>query len=313
MNSIFKIIYIFLLCVSYSNTTFTSFFKTNISNKYINQTKLIVFGDIGYYNERLYKMINISKSIMNNNDKIILLGDNFYYDGVEDIYDPLWNTYEYFFKNISKNNIYSVIGNHDYHKNPRSQINNIYWNTPSFYYKLELDNSADLFFIDTVQLYKEHCNITTSKIERVHNKDINIIENEQIEWLNWELMKSYHKKKIIFGHYPIVSNGFYEKLMDPFYNVLLPILIRYNVSAYVSGHEHNIQYVNKKIEYYNLNQFIIGSSSENRVNEYRNTNISHNDMFDNNSNYILIIYLNNDKIVFDFMNENKTITYKYTI
>ena len=155
------------------------------------------------------------------------------------------------------------------------------------------------------------CVFFTSKIENVHNKYINDVEKEQIEWLDCELLKSKDKKKIIFGHYPIISNGLYEKTLEPFFELLFPILKKHNINAYISGHEHNIQYIKKEIDYFNLHQFIIGSTSKNRIHEHKN--IYHNDMYDNQDNYIMVIYKKNNKLYFDFINGNKVIKYSYTI
>ena len=146
--------------------------KTQNSNQHNFNEQLIVLGDIGEYNNTLKQIVNISKSILKNNDKIILLGDNFYPDGVNSINDKLWNDYKIIFNDISKNKIHAVLGNHDYHQNPLCQVNNNYWNTPHFYYKLSLNNNTDLFFIDTVQLYPGHCFISKNMIENVHNKPI---------------------------------------------------------------------------------------------------------------------------------------------
>ena len=310
MNKIIQVSVVFFFVAVVTNSFF--FFrssKSSLINKYKNKDKLIVFGDIGYYNNTLRKLIQVGKSFMNNNDKMILMGDNFYDNGVSGIDDDLWSVYKIFFKDIPSTNIYSIMGNHDYHKNPKCQINNNYWSTPNFYYKLNFDN-VDLFFIDTVQLYPGHCNITTSRIEHIHNKNINTIEHNQLTWLDNELSTS-KKKKIVFGHYPIISNGVYNDKLEPIYDVLLPIFKKNNVDAYISGHEHNIQYINKQFDYFNLKQFIIGSSAENRIYEYKY--LYHYDMYDNIDNYIMIIYNENNRICVDFVNGKYQLKYKYIL
>lgn len=310
MNKIIQTSVLFFFVAVVTNSYF--FFKnskSNIINNYIDKSKLIVFGDIGYYNHNLKKLIDTSKSFINQNDKIILMGDNFYDNGVESLHDNQWKTFSKFFSDVNKRNIYTIMGNHDYHTNPKSQINNHYWNTPSFYYKLKFNN-LDLFFIDTVQLYREHCRISTQIIENIHNKDIFILQNTQLNWLDYELSKSKNRK-LVFGHYPIISNGFYKFKLQPIYDLLFPILKQHNVDAYISGHEHNVQYLKKNIEYYKLNQLIIGSSAENREDEYKY--IFHNDMFDNKDNYMMIIYEENNKIFVEYINNKYQIKYKYII
>ena len=281
------------------------------SNKLIFNEQLIVLGDIGYFNNTLRQIVNIGKSTIKNNDKIILLGDNFYPDGVSSINDKLWNDYKNIFNDISKNKIHAVLGNHDYHQNPLCQINNNYWDTPNSYYKLKFNNNTDLFFIDTVQLYPGHCYINKNIIENAHNKPVSQLINKQLEWLNNELSKSNNRNKIVFGHYPIISNGAYKDQMQPLYKLLYPIFKKHNIKAYISGHDHNIQYIKRVDEGYIFNQFIIGSSAENRENS--NRLFCFIDMYNDNDNFLLQIGQLNNKYIFNFINKNNTIKYSYTI
>ena len=57
---------------------------------------------------------------------------------------------------------------------------------------------------------------------------------------------------------------------------------KYKVDIYISGHEHNIQYIERKISNdYTFHQFIIENSSENRVNNLK----FHIHMFYNKDNF----------------------------
>ena len=241
---------------------------------------------------------------------MILLGDNFYPNGVTSINDKLWSNYKKVFNDISKNRIHAVLGNHDYHQNPLCQVNNNYWNTPNFYYKLRFNNNTDLFFIDTVQLYPGHCFISKNMIEKIHNKPVKILINEQLQWLDYELSIS-NKNKIVFGHYPIISNGAYHNHMKPLYKLLYPIFKKHNVKAYVSGHDHNIQYMKRQDNDYTFNQFIIGSSAENRINTSRL--FCFIDMYNDKDNFLLQIGQRNNKYIFNFINKNNDIEYSYSI
>ena len=271
---------------------------------------LFVLGDIGMYNNNLIKIVNIINQRINKQNKIILLGDNFYPNGVDNIYDKSWIYFRNVFNNIPRENIYSIVGNHDYHKNPKAQINNNYWSTPNLYYKLNFKN-IDLFFLDTVQLFPGHCGIHTNLIENVNQENIDTLIFKQLKWLQDELEKSNNRKKIVFGHYPIISNGAYSNEMTNLYNLLFPIFKKYNVLAYISGHEHNIQYIQRRIDNYTFNQFIVGSSSENRLNEYKK--FCFYDMFNNKDNFFIQISDNNSNIIVDFINKNNKTMYTYKI
>lgn len=278
----------------------------------MNLIKLFILGDIGFLNNILKNSVNTCKLRMSNNDKIILLGDNFYYYGVDNLNDPLWSKYLSIFEDIPKENIHSILGNHDYHKNIHCQINNKYWDTPNFYYKLNFNNFTDLFFIDTVPLNSNHASITDEIIENAHKNEIKYLVNKQLKWLDKELGKSNNKKKIIFGHYPIITNGYYFNKLEPLYNLLYPIFKKHNVDGYISGHEHNIQFLTRNNDDYILNQFICGSSSEYRTEEYCFTD--HNDMFDNSDSYIIELSNNNlNQISIKFIDSNNDVKYSYII
>lgn len=279
----------------------------------MNFFKLLIFGDIGFYSNNLNMLSNICYRTMNIDDKFIFLGDNFYENGVYDENDPMWNILHETFCYVNPINMHAILGNHDYHSNPRCQINSVRWNTPHFYYKKEYTESTDLFFIDTVQLFPEHCNIGFRKVKRA-NKNSNIFKiiNDQLSWLDSELEKSSIKNKIVFGHYPIITNGYYYGHMDILYNILFPLFKKHNVTAYVSGHEHNIQHIRVIEDNYTLNQFIVGSSSENRLNEFMN--YYHTSFYDNTNNYLLeISEIENCNLLFNFKNKNEIIDYSIII
>lgn len=71
-------------------------------------------------------------------------------------------------------------------------------------------------------------------------------------------MKKFFRADFLFvsGHYPIYStceHGPFECLI----NKLDPLLRHYNVNAYFSGHDHNLQvkFLNKQIMLSNLSVF----------------------------------------------------------
>lgn len=273
---------------------------------------LYILGDIGFYGNILQSITSHIKNVFTPIDKIVLLGDNFYLTGVSSIHDLQWINYEFFFKDFGFKNIYGIMGNHDYYQNPLSQINSNYFNNNELYFKRSFTSDTDLFFIDTVQLFKNHCNITSMDMLRIHNKSFNELEEIQLEWLDNELKKSNVKNKIVFGHYPIMSNGVYAHDLLPLQKKLLPIFKKHNVKVYVSGHEHNIQYIERQIDEYKFNQFIIGCSSHIRPDEYKRKNII--DMYYNNDNFYLKIIEDEKKnLLFEFYNKNNVIKYSYLI
>ena len=88
----------------------------------------------------------------------------------------------------------------------------------------------------------------------------------------------------------------------------MPIFEKYKVDAYISGHEHNIQYIKRNIsKEYTFHQFIVGSSSETRIDGFKNP--FHNNMFDNRENFFLEIKEIGKEIHFKFINIMNEVKY----
>ena len=277
--------------------------------------KLFIFGDIGNYGKELYTLVNITKNRSCEQHKVIILGDNFYPLGVLNIEDQQWKRYQLFFNDFDKNHIHSILGNHDYMKNPICQIQNNFWNVPDLFYKINLTDEVDLYFLDTVQLYPGHCGITRELLENIHKKNIKQLIHNQINWFIRELEKDKNKRKIVFGHYPVISNGAYSHMMNPIANILLPIFKKYNVDAYIAGHEHNVQYLTRNYNNYIFRQFINGSSSQIRTHEFINKEefYKNKDMYDNANNYMIELIVDKKLIKINYVSKDNEIKYSYNI
>lgn len=270
---------------------------------------LFLLGDIGYFNYNLQLIVNDIHKNINFNDALVLLGDNFYDYGISDKCDNLVNDFYGIFNKI-ENPIYSILGNHDYLQNPKSQINHDLWIMPDFYYVKEYSN-VDLIFLDTI-IFDTHYGIKTKYIENIHKDNIENLIFKELNWLEKQLNKNIDKKKIIFGHYPMISNGIYkEKKEDiPVYNYLIDLLQKYKVTAYISGHEHNIQYINRKIDNYNFNQIIVGSTAQNR--HWEKDHSTNNEMYDNSDNFYARLVFD-DRISIEYVNKKGIIIYTYNL
>ena len=229
--------------------------------------KFYCLGDIGYYNDCLKKTIDVIKNKIyenkTDNDAIVLLGDNFYQIGVTGINDKQWNKFEDCFKNIDLP-VYPLLGNHDYIANPFAQIlykkNN--WNMPHWYYTKKY-KFIQFWWLDTQILAPNSGpNISRQHIESRHyNTKASILQERQLDWFENSLKKSDALCKIVFGHYPIFSNGSYDNNSELISHIL-PLFKKYNVKFYISGHDHNTQLIQKKYSNnYTLNQIICGSSA----------------------------------------------------
>ncbi|MEK7727455.1 MAG: metallophosphoesterase [candidate division KSB1 bacterium] len=160
---------------------------------------------------------------------MLLLGDNFYSDGVASVTDPQWRTKFEDIYNLPHLNVpfYAALGNHDHHKGrghfqveytPRSKK----WKMPTPYYTF------------------------TQKIDAAHHAQFIALDTEtiaadaQLEWLERELKNSQATWKIVFGHHPVFSYGDHGNTPAMITHVR-PLLEKYNVDAYVCGHDHDRQ------------------------------------------------------------------------
>ena len=267
---------------------------------------IFLLGDIGFLNLNLRTSVNLIRNQIDQNDIVTILGDNFYPSGVSGLDDPLWNNYNDIFKEI-KNPVYSILGNHDYQQNPTAQVFSENWEMGGYYFKKEFDN-IDLYFLDTNQFNLEWA--PEEILKKVHNLDSETLIKNQLNWLETEFNKDKSKNKLVFGHYPIITNGRYFDKMQKLYDDLIEIFKKYNVKTYISGHEHNVQYLNRKIDNLDFSQIIIGSSSESR---YDAENCYEKDMLDNRGNFFGKLILFDNKMKIQYIDKNNKIRHEYDI
>jgi len=222
-----------------------------------------VFGDAGSNTQIKYRISEIVNK--NKSARILLLGDNFYKYGIDSENNERWKR-EY--ENIYPNKkIYATLGNHCYMGNIASQIKyakiNKNWILPSRYYdkKIYLDDTTyvHIISIDTFEIAQHEsikCSLKTGMNADILKKYIkNFNKNKQLSWLNETLKTSQGRWKIVFGHYPIFSNGSTHGNCKEMINSVLPILTKNNVHLYLSGHDHNICYS----KYMNLHCIVSGN------------------------------------------------------
>ncbi|XP_065914958.1 tartrate-resistant acid phosphatase type 5-like [Dysidea avara] len=212
----------------------------------------------------------------------IVVGDNFYEDGVTDVDDPRFKeTFEDVFTAKSlQSRWYAVAGNHDYHGNVSAQVayteKSTRWYMPNYYYTETFsipgtDAEIQFVFIDTIIL----CG-PTDPIKRwlppSGPASLNAAE-DQWEWIEKTLSTSAAEWLFVVGHYPVWSIGRHgptEGLKDR----LRPMLIKYNVSAYFCGHDHDMQHIhedNSTVEY-----FLSGAGHETEDSDDNKANIPPN-------------------------------------
>jgi hypothetical protein len=227
--------------------------------------KTIAFmGDTGSFSRNYVIAVNKLKS-----DSVVLLGDNFYPIGINKNhlinFNKLWSTNPYV-------NKYMILGNHEYSGPPvKLYLNSHYWTMPDYCYMVQYEH-CDIIMIDTMQLEpnwglpEEHITtymngpgvVTRDLVARSTGVDtFKEIHNYQLEHIKNCLSHNPKKPKIVCGHYHIESPGYYDT-NKKLKSILMPLFKKYNVKAYVCGHEHLSEHRTIETKDYILQHFIAG-------------------------------------------------------
>jgi tartrate-resistant acid phosphatase type 5 len=187
---------------------------------------------------------------------VVAVGDNFYDKGVQSVSDPLWKTcYEDIYSAKSLHTPWhAVLGNHDYGGVPQAQIDysgvSKRWRMPARYYtrtERTPDGSAvDMFFLDTTPMLNGYRNRAEDTPFRANARSQDVAA--QLRWLNGALAASRAPWKIAFGHHPVFSGGEHGDTRELVAD-LKPMFERYGVQAYICGHDHDLQQIDRGVTY----------------------------------------------------------------
>ncbi len=181
---------------------------------------------------------------------VVSVGDNFYEDGVRSVDDGKWrSSFEEVYNGarLAHTPWFVALGNHDYGGVPQAQIDytahSSRWNMPARYFKVDgasLGNpSLDLFVIDTSPLIADNALGDHAMAVNVRTQDA----VAQLRWLDRELAASQAKIKFVFGHHTLFSGGSTHGDTPDLIARLLPVLKAHRVSAYINGHDHDLQHI----------------------------------------------------------------------
>ncbi|XP_069803220.1 tartrate-resistant acid phosphatase type 5 [Dendropsophus ebraccatus] len=184
-------------------------------------------------------------------DFIVSVGDNFYYDGVTNVTDfRFQKTFENVFNADSLLHVpwYVVAGNHDHNGNVTAQIAytsvSSRWKYPALYYDTSFNiantnASVRLLMLDTITLCGNSDDFKGGQpLGAADSK----VAKEQLDWLVEKLQDAKEDYLLVAGHYPVWSIGEHGPTHCLLEHVE-PLLKKYKVTAYLSGHDHNMQYL----------------------------------------------------------------------
>jgi hypothetical protein len=155
-----------------------------------------------------------------------LLGDLFYPSGVSSVKDPQFLLFNKF--SDAANEFFCALGNHDYMQPISSLIAysqvDPKWILPSRYYLKRIDLGSGV----------ELCAIIL---------DTYSVDSSQLSWLEEQLSWCSNSFRFIFTHYPMLTVGVYASsgTVSSLRTKILPLIEKYQVHAYISGHEHQMQ------------------------------------------------------------------------
>ena len=221
--------------VNTSKTKRTSSHPTVVEVPHLDSSsglRFMVMGDFGRPNEHLQNTMHSARTYYSGSHltSALMLGDNFYKNGVASVHDPLFKAV---FEDILVSNFpglafHMILGNHDWEGNVEAQTayGHPQWIMPSFYYNRKFrsgDTTACVWFLETEQLKGGDGRAQLAWLEHSLRT-----ESGDCDW------------KIVTGHRPIFTAGQYHD-KEILIKDLLPILERNGVNLYMSGHEHRTQ------------------------------------------------------------------------
>lgn len=186
-------------------------------------------------------------------DSILLLGDNFYSYGIEDVDS---SRFQDTFENVYNSGLFGTLpfhviaGNHDHRGNVQAQIDysakSQHWNFPSSYYSLDWEwtsssgeaRSAQILMIDTVDL--TGLTLDGSGVPPTGPQNLTCAA-DQWSWLEQQLSTSTADYLWVAGHYPLYSTG--DDGTNPHLVQQLLPLLREHGAHYICGHDHMIQHM----------------------------------------------------------------------
>lgn len=259
------------ICVVIGIVLFATFTPGNSRG----DVSFLVIGDFGGLPIFPYKTaieeavaIQMGKYARNHSvDFVLTLGDNFYYDGVKNVKDRRFQeTYGKVFNQTSLDvDWYLIAGNHDYRGSVRAQIEYTKvlkrWQFPSFYYKLSFTvpggKTLEILMIDTVML----CGNSDDFEDQIPLGPVSLEKADvHWQWIRDNLEASKADYLIVAGHYPVISAGLHGPTLA-LERRLMPMLHKNQVTAYFSGHDHNLQHLERKNRWSTVSYFVSGAAN----------------------------------------------------
>jgi len=217
---------------------------------------IVCIGDFGH-NTPAKKKLFSDLSRATGLDFIVGLGDNFYPVGIDR--QELWHTH--FYDLVSDTTPwFMIMGNHDHLGQSQIRTQSP-WFMPHYYYYI-LHKDVLFVFLDTFWLSFHESHLQTRAMRHDFSRFAEVFpinRDRQIRWLIDILRRHPTNPVIVFGHYPVFSDGSHGNNRE-LYDVLMPIFRSHRVRMYVSGHDHSLQHLYRD----GIHFLVSGAGSETR-------------------------------------------------
>ena len=240
---------------------------------------------------------------------IVTCGDNFQFNGVASVQDPLWMiSFENIYKAPSlQEDWYPVLGNHDYHGSAQAEIDyskiSRRWRLTDHYYtfakRVNDSVSARFIFLDTPPLVGEY-HKKPMEYPEIDSQDT----AKEIKWLKETLENSKEQLILVFGHHPIYSASKKHGNTKEMIERVKPLLERYNAQVYFCGHDHDLQHLHEKGK--NLEYIVTGTGGETRPNSSNDQTV-----FSGSKPGFTVVSLRSDSISVSFVGVKGNIIYNF--
>ncbi|CAF1164463.1 unnamed protein product [Rotaria sordida] len=187
----------------------------------------------------------------------LALGDNFYYDGIRAVNNSRFqNTFEHVFSVTSlQTSWYVLAGNHAHRGNVSAEIE--YGKTSKRCDKQT--KLIDFVMIDTV-VFCGGGGLSDWDHTPLEGPKNQYVAEAYWQWIEEQLHQSTIPYLLVNGHYPVYSiaeHGPTRCLIDR----LRPLLHQYHVTAYMCGHDHNLQHLTNDMDEVHMNYFVVGAAN----------------------------------------------------
>eukprot|EP01080_Neovahlkampfia_damariscottae_P001611 gene1611-12736_t len=214
------------------------------------------FANIGDWGSGSVEQLNIAevldaKEKHHNFDYIVSMGDNFYWNGVDNAIDPLFaqlyeNIYENKYESLKEKTWLTCLGNHDWRKDPHAQIGygnryNSKWVMPDLFWKKELlldgKHKVQMIFLDTTRFNNDH------------RRDYpNVAKESKQELVNWlkkvlEEGEGKYRWRFAYGHHIMYSGGDYGDFGHKNMTDIEDLFVKHKIDGYFCGHQHILQHL----------------------------------------------------------------------